>query len=215
MRRARHRLRTHPRRRPIDRVRAFVAGAPVFSSPQRPLHVRFRRARRHEPVFGWAQTERGMNVRGHIDPGAEPLGHTCRDWSAAARRGARSRQEAALSTSSTPGDLRSRLASAADMPIVMISSATHSTNEFATLCGVIAWHACDICRNGLRHHVGHMAYRRCRQYGGTPCHFGATKLATAEQEVATLNSMRRLLGRALPRVHAPAPVAKRSGRLVS
>jgi autotransporter strand-loop-strand O-heptosyltransferase len=80
------------------------------------------------------------------------------------------------------------LAWAAGAPVVMIAGFTHPTNEFATPHRVINYHACNSCWNDVRHRFDHKDFLWCPRHANTPRQFECTRLITAAQVIATLDS---------------------------
>ena len=87
------------------------------------------------------------------------------------------------------------LAWAAETPVVVISGFTHPTNEFATPYRVINYHACNSCRNDVRHRFDHHDFHWCPRHKDTPRQFECTRLITAEQVVATLKRIPAIAAR--------------------
>ena len=81
------------------------------------------------------------------------------------------------------------LAWAAGAPVLMISGFTHPTNEFATPFRVINYHACNSCWNDVRHRFDHKDFLYCPRHAGTPRQFECTRLITAGQVIAMIETM--------------------------
>lgn len=80
------------------------------------------------------------------------------------------------------------LAWAAGAPVVMIAGFTHPTNEFSTPYRIINYHACNSCWNDVRHRFDHKDFLWCPRHANTPRQFECTRLITAAQVIATLDS---------------------------
>jgi autotransporter strand-loop-strand O-heptosyltransferase len=94
------------------------------------------------------------------------------------------------------------LAWAAGAPVVMISGFTHPTNEFHTPYRVINYHACNSCWNDVRHRFDHKDFLYCPRQAGTPRQFECTRLITAEQVIAILQTVPGLAETAISVAHA-------------
>jgi autotransporter strand-loop-strand O-heptosyltransferase len=85
------------------------------------------------------------------------------------------------------------LAWAAGTPVVIISGFTHPLNEFATPYRVINYHTCNSCWNDPRLRFDHKDFLWCPRHKDTSRQFECTRLITAEQVRATLQSVRASL----------------------
>jgi len=72
---------------------------------------------------------------------------------------------------------------------VMISGCTHPTNEFATPYRVINYHACNSCWNDVRVRFDHKDYLWCPRHKDTARQFECTRLITAEQVKAMIETI--------------------------
>ena len=81
------------------------------------------------------------------------------------------------------------LAWAVDIPVVMISGFTHPINEFHTPYRVINFGACNSCWNDPRIKFDHYDFLYCPRHKDTPRQFECTRLITADQVKAAIQSI--------------------------
>jgi autotransporter strand-loop-strand O-heptosyltransferase len=81
------------------------------------------------------------------------------------------------------------LAWATGIPVVMISGATHPTNEFETPYRVINYHACNSCWNDVRVRFEHRNFLWCPRHKDTPRQFECTRLITVDQVKAVIKTI--------------------------